>query len=307
MNKNTLFYSYYKYWIHQYKDGAVRRVTLDKYNLVLRELENRVPHLRLKDLDHFTYQKLINEYALSHERLTVRDFHHHCKSAIMDALEDGLIEKDPTRHLILKGKDPKPKKIKYLSLLELKKLILKFDLNHGLNIDWLLLLISKTGMRYAEALGITPQDFDFENETLNISKTWDYKSKDGGFQPTKNKSSVRIIKLDPITCEQFAELINEIPKNQPIFLYNNSKLYTSTVNYHLKRYCEKANIPIISVHGLRHTHASLLIYDGVSIPSVAKRLGHANTITTQNTYLHVVKELETKDNHKIIENMIRLA
>lgn len=67
----------------------------------------------------------------------------------MDALEDGLRNRDPTRHLILKGKEPKPKKVKYLSLLELKKLILKFKLNEGLNVYWLLLLISKTGMRYA--------------------------------------------------------------------------------------------------------------------------------------------------------------
>ncbi|MGN1283993.1 MAG: site-specific integrase [Candidatus Limosilactobacillus intestinavium] len=226
---------------------------------------------------------------------------------MIDALEDGLIAKDPTRHLILKGKDPRPEKIKYLSLLELKRLILQFNLTNELNIDWLLLLISKTGMRYAETLGIIPKDFDFEKETLSINKTWDYKSHKGGFQATKNKSSVRVIKLDPITCEQFQSLIKNVPEWQPSFLHNNPKMYTSTVNYRLKKYCKKANIPIISIHGLRHTHVSLLIYDGVSIPSVAKRLGHANTITTQNTYLHVVKELETKDNYKIIENMIRLA
>ena len=142
---------------------------------------------------------------------------------------------------------------------------------------------------------------------LSINKTWDYKSKEGSFQPTQNDSSVRVIRLDQITCEQFKDLIKGIPGGQPIFLFNNHKLYTSTVNYHLKRYCEAAGIPIISVHGLRHTHVSLLIYDGVSIPSVAKRLGHANTITTQNTYLHVVNELEVKDSHKIIENNIRLA
>ncbi|WP_295730251.1 site-specific integrase [uncultured Limosilactobacillus sp.] len=307
MNSKMLFYQYYKSWIHQYKEGAVRKVTFEKYQLVLKELTIRIPHIRLCDLDHFTYQKLINDYALTHERLTVRDFHHHCKSALMDALEDGLIDKDPTRHLILKGKDPRPKKIKYLSLLELKKLILQFKLGQEINMDWLLLLIAKTGMRYAEALGVTPADFDFENEMLSINKTWDYKSQRGHFQPTKNKSSVRVIKLDTITCEQFQKLIADVPDDQPIFLYNNKKIYTSTVNYHLRKYCKLAQIPIISVHGLRHTHASLLIYDGVSIPSVSKRLGHANTITTQNTYLHVVKELEVKDNYKIIENMIRLA
>ena len=52
---------------------------------------------------------------------------------------------------------------------------------------------------------------------------------------------------------------------------------------------------MISIHGLRHTHASLLLFAGVSIASVSKRLGHASMNTTQETYLHVIRELENKD------------
>ena len=52
---------------------------------------------------------------------------------------------------------------------------------------------------------------------------------------------------------------------------------------------------MISVHGLRHIHASILLYAGVSIASVARRLGHANMTTTQKTYLHVIQELENQD------------
>lgn len=48
-------------------------------------------------------------------------------------------------------------------------------------------------------------------------------------------------------------------------------------------------------HGLRHTHASLLLFAGVSIASVARRLGHASMTTTQKTYLHIIQELENKD------------
>ena len=46
---------------------------------------------------------------------------------------------------------------------------------------------------------------------------------------------------------------------------------------------------------LRHTHASLLLFAGVSIASVARRLGHASMTTTQKTYLHIIQELEHKD------------
>ena len=307
MKKTDLFSDYYIQWVEMYKLGSVRPVTLEKYYLTHRELKQRLSGIRLCDIDHYVYQKLINEYAETHEYLTVKDFHHHCKAAIVDAIEDGLIQKNPTRHLVLKGKEPKLKKPKYLSLLDLKRLINQFNLGNEINIDWMLFLIAKTGMRLAEALGLTPMDFDFKKHTIRISKTWDYKSNDGSFQPTKNKSSIRTINIDPITSEQFQRLIEGGHIQEPLFVPKNKRVFISTINYRLKTYCKRAGVNVISVHGLRHTHASLLIYDGVSIPSVAKRLGHANTITTQKTYLHIVKELEERDNQKILENMIRLS
>ena len=62
-----------------------------------------------------------------------------------------------------------------------------------------------------------------------------------------------------------------------------------------KTICQDALKALISIHGLRHTHASLLLFAGVSIASVARRLGHASMTTTQKTYLHIIQELENKD------------
>ena len=73
------------------------------------------------------------------------------------------------------------------------------------------------------------------------------------------------------------------------------KVYNSTVNDVLTRHCKACGISEISVHGLRHTHASLLLFAGVSIASVARRLVHASMTTTQKTYLHIIQELENKD------------
>ena len=84
-----------------------------------------------------------------------------------------------------------------------------------------------------------------------------------------------------------------MPEDEPIFA--KEKVYNSTVDGILERYCKTLNIPVISIHGLRHTHASLLLFAGVSIASVAKRLGHASMTTTQKTYLHIIHELENKD------------
>ena len=84
-------------------------------------------------------------------------------------------------------------------------------------------------------------------------------------------------------------------------------VYNSTVNDILKRHCEAANIPVISVHGLRHTHASLLLFAGVSIASVARRLGHASMTTTQKTYLHIIQELENKDVDLVMRSLSGLS
>ena len=93
---------------------------------------------------------------------------------------------------------------------------------------------------------------------------------------------------------------------KPIFI-SKEKVYNSTVNDILERHCKKAKIPVISVHGLRHTHASLLLFAGVSIGSVARRLGHASMTTTQKTYLHIIHELENQDVDLVMRSLSSLS
>lgn len=293
MNKEQLFCEYYGQWIEVYKRGAIRDATMAKYMMTLKWVEKLVPELKVSDLTRTAYQKLLNDYAKEHERQTTLDFHHQLKGAILDAVDEGLIQRDPTRKAIIKGKTPKNKRIKYMNQFELHTLIAHLDLKEEPNWDWFILLVAKTGMRFSEALAITPGDFDFARQTLSISKTWDYKG-EGGFLPTKNKSSVRKIQIDWQIVVKFSELVKGMPEDQPIFV-DDKKIYNSTVNDVLTRHCKECGISPISIHGLRHTHASLLLFAGVSIASVARRLGHASMTTTQKTYLHIIQELENKD------------
>lgn len=287
-----LFSDYFERWIRVYKEGAIRKVTMNKYLLAHTWLKKLIPELKMCDMDRTAYQRLLNDYAKYHERQTTMDFHHQLKGAILDAVDEGLIPRDPTRKAIIKGKEPREKKPKYLSQFELHTLLANLDLKGDVNWDWLILLVAKTGMRFSEALAITPKDFDFSHQALSIGKTWDYKGK-GGFLPTKNKTSVRKIQIDWQTVVQFSELVKNKPEDEPLFV--DCKVYNSTVNDVLRRRCKVARIPTISIHGLRHTHASLLLFAGVSIASVARRLGHASINTTQKTYLHIIQELENKD------------
>lgn len=304
MTQKVKLHEYFFQWIQLYKKGAVRTVTYQKYEMTHRQLVKLAPHLYLTDITRLTYQQLLNDYAQTHERQTVMDFHRHVKSALMDALEDNLISRDPTRKATIKGIQQRQHKVKFLNQHEIQSLLNILKLDEGVNWDYFLLLIAKTGLRFAEALALTPNDFDFAHQYLAVDKTWDYKSVRGGFAPTKNESSVRKVQLDWQTVIQFSQLTKGLPEDQPIFVRR--KVYNDTVNHYLKRLCEQANIPVISVHGLRHTHASLLLYAGVSIASVARRLGHSDMTTTQHTYLHIIQELENQDSDKIMKHLASL-
>lgn len=301
---NDLFHEYYEQWLHVYKEGAIRKITLDKYLMTHAWLKKLIPNLKICELSRITYQQLINDYAEGHERQTTMDFHHQLKGAILDAVDEGLIDRDPTRKAIIKGKSPRVKKQKYLNQFELHLLITTLSLQGEINWDWFILLVAKTGIRFSEGLAITPKDFDFSHQMLSINKTWDYKGK-GGFLPTKNQSSIRKVQIDWQTVIQFSELVKNLPEDEPIFV--KGAIYDSTVNDKLARHCKQANVPIISMHGLRHTHASLLLFAGVSIASVARRLGHASMTTTQKTYLHIIQELENKDIDLVMRSLSSLS
>lgn len=306
LTKDDLLCTYYREWIAVYKEGAVRQVTLNKYSLALTWVERLAPELTLGQLDRIAYQGLLNQYAKTHERQTTMDFHHQLKGAILDAVDEGLVPRDPTRKAIVKGKPPRPKKSRYLNQFELHKLLASLELGQDIGWEWFILLVAKTGLRFSEALAVTPADFDFSRQTLSVSKTWDYKN-GGGFVPTKNRSSIRKVQIDWQLIVQFSVLIKGLPEDKPMFVKDDRKVYNSTANDVLARLCRKAEVPVISIHGLRHTHASLLLFAGVSIASVAKRLGHASMNTTEKTYLHIIQELENKDVDLVMRSLTSLV
>ncbi|EGC1170984.1 site-specific integrase [Listeria monocytogenes] len=302
--KEQTFHEYFKEWVDLYKVGAIRSITLQKYYVTEQKIQELVPELKIKDLDRYTYQQLLNNYALTHEKQTTMDFHHHLKGAILDAVDEGVLNQNPTRKIVIKGKNPRPKKAKVLNQFEVQVLLKELNLKEDINWDWFILLIIKTGLRFSEALALTPSDFDFSTQKISINKTWDYKMVTGSFQPTKNESSNRKIQIDWQLAMQFSQLIKMKDSDKPIFV--KSRVFNSTINNRLKVLCQNANIPTITIHSLRHTHASLLLFAGVSIASVANRLGHSSMTTTQETYLHIIQELENQDNDKIIRHLSML-
>lgn len=127
-SKTSSFCDYYEQWVEVYKKGAIREATMSKYLMTQKWLKKLAPDLLISELTRTAYQQLLNDYAKDHERQTTLDFHHQLKGAILDAVDEGLIERDPTRKAIIKGKTPRAKKIKYLNQFELHTLIANLDI-----------------------------------------------------------------------------------------------------------------------------------------------------------------------------------
>ncbi|TKI88524.1 site-specific integrase, partial [Bacillus cereus] len=69
----------------------------------------------------------------------------------------------------------------------------------------------------------------------------------------------------------------------------------------MTRILKKANVTNITIHGLRHTHAVLLLDAGYSMKEVQERLGHDSIQITSDIYAHISKELNKKSLSKYEE------
>lgn len=319
--RHILFWRYYKEWIETYKFGRVRPVTYDKYELAFRRIKEMRPKLYLDEITRADVQRLVNEYGQTHELPTVTDFLRHIEAPLRDAVYEGWIKKDPTYKVVPTSQIEHKEKQKWLeSLDDVKKLTQVFK-KYDNPVTTMFDFDIRTGLRFAELLGLTPKDVDRNNMTIYVNKTLDYKSRNPKFQPTKNKYSNRVIKIDWQALVDLQKVMEDCPENEPIFprayqkwrsegnqLYGvrrryrgpNNRIHNCTFNKALKKYCKEAGVYPISIHGLRHTHASILIMQGVSIQSVAKRLGHGNTTTTQRVYIHLLDDLAMKDDNKMM-------
>jgi integrase len=154
-----------------------------------------------------------------------------------------------------------------------------------------------SGVRKGEALALTWADFDPINKTISINKSKTKKTNtDASYiiTPPKNKSSYRVISIPTALCAEISEL--KTPKSAPLnFIFGGEKpLAEQTIVNNMRRYCKLSDVKVIRVHDFRHSHASYLISQGVSIVAVAKRLGHTDIEQTYNTYSHMLPEDETK-------------
>lgn len=284
--------------------------TYDKYRANCRFVAENFPNLILEKMTADDYQQILNEYGKTREKATITDFHHQLAWALKRAYNiDGLLKRDVTFDAkIPLGKKPSKKKQKFMEIEDMKKLIQELKHENTPEANFFLILL-KTGLRFAEALGITLNDIDFERKTVSITKTLNYKGSRKGtrtFAPTKNKYSVRTIIVDDAVLYMLWKNARGADPDESIFYRLKGFQFNSTLNNKLKRTCRKAGVPEITLHSLRHEHATYLVSQGISSMAVAERLGHADDSVTRAVYIHRLETEKARDDKEILQKIASL-
>jgi len=251
------------------------------------------------------YAKLLSQPTGKKERKlspsTVRRIHATLHRALKDAVRWGRLGRnpadaaDPPRALGC-GETP----FKVWSVTDIKK-FLGSESQSAFYPLWLTLVT--TGMRRGEALGLRWCDVDENSNTLAIRQTRVL----GGYQPLlstpKTKRGRRLVALDPATSACLADLRvrrEEEARGRGEVLRDTDYAFTALdgtpihperVTRLFRRAIEEAGVPLIRLHDLRHTHATLALSAGVHAKVVSERLGHANIGITLDTYSHCLPAL----------------
>jgi len=233
----------------------------------------------------------------------------HVRACVLEAVDEGRIRVDFTRGVELNSKiKENTEAVKHLNYNESKRLLKELVQHTQRCLLYLLLILAlQSGMRYSELLGLKRTDFDFNKNTIKVDRAMDYK-KGTGLGTLKTTQAYRTLDMNEWTMNLAKQYFEQIPPNilGLVFFNPHSKphMVSNERAYKvLKEALDRLNIQRITVHGLRHTHISVLLYLVVNVLYVSKCAGHADTNITMSTYAHLLAELQETEVAKTLKLM----
>ncbi|RKL65359.1 site-specific integrase [Salipaludibacillus neizhouensis] len=313
-NENITFQEAFEEWFTQHSKEVkptTEYAIKSKFNRILPEFG----HLKIKNISGTDCQRVINKWAL--ELKTFKDYKIQANLVFNYALRMEFINRNPMDKVtlpkrkqettIVLGGDSKErfytKDVLKLFLKVIKHKPMPYTMFH---------LLGYTGARKGELQSLHWSDIDFHLKTIEFNKTLSTLNGKKELCTPKTKSSYRRIAIS----DQTIHVLKEWRKEQTEFYKEHAVLLKSDhlqpvfTTYFAKSmdYCRLAylndqlisiykdqpDLPKITVHGFRHTNASLLFVSGASIKDVQYQLGHSDIKTTMNIYTHVTNEAKDK-------------
>ena len=150
-------------------------------------------------------------------------------------------------------------------------------------------VLAFTGIRKGELLAL--EWSDLHDSTLEINKAISRSESGLEVSTTKNRASERLISLDRKTIEILDNLREKYPDRKLIFeSENGGVLSPSKPRKWLLQIIKDSDLKQITIHGFRHTHASLIFESGMTLKQAQHRLGHSDLQTTMNIYTHITQK-----------------
>ena len=277
-----------KQWLpYQTKKRPLAPKTAERYQSLAAHATRQLGKVPLKDLTTFALDDLYVKLSETLAPKTVREVHGVLHVALKRAVKTKLIPFNPADGCDLPRIDQKE-----AVALSAEQLAKYQGLATGTGIYLLIRLAGATGARRGELLATTWADLDWPNMKLRIERSLYQVKGDIGIKPTKTRQA-RVISIPPSliaylnlhkkTQDQHRNLYGPDYKTELNLIFadaEGSYLLPSSVTRAAVRLARKAGLSRVGIHTLRHTHASLLLHNGVPITNISKRLGHRDAYTT---------------------------
>jgi len=243
-----------------------------------------------------------NEGKTTLSKRTVQHYHRLVSSILSTAVIWQIIPDNPAKRV----KPPKAprQEAKYLDEQQVARL-LELLKDEPIKYQTIVKLLIYSGMRRGELCGLEWRDINWSKNTISIRRSSQYLPDKGVFtKDTKTETSDRTIRLpaevfDMLKTyrawqnEERLKLGKCWQEHDRLFTtFDGSPIFPDTITSWFRDFIRKTDLPIVSIHSLRHTNITLLIMAGVPLQTVAKRAGHSSTITTSMIYSHAIQTVD---------------
>lgn len=295
----------YERWIANYKltvkESSFYIIEIQYKSKILPILGNKkinqITTIECQDLVNYWYSIPLKNYKVIFNLVT-RIFKY--------AKQLKIVANDPTSSVIIPKASRQFDKLQtsrnYYTKDELKTFLEYAEKHEKYKFYVLFRLLAFSGMRKSESLALTWNNINFDKAQITINKTLILTPKVEVSTP-KTKNSNRIVFIDKKTLsilnewrfEQKKELLqkgfNALSPNQLVFSNkNNDYISPTTITNPMNRIIKGSNLPHITVHGLRHTYATLAAQGGMAVKQLQAQLGHSDIQTTLNIYTSITDE-----------------
>lgn len=296
--------AWYRYWIDEVKGDNIRYNTRRNYDKrYQRNIKPLIGDMLLKDIKPMHCQNVLNQMNVKYANAVIEHSRLVMLMMFECAVENEIIAKNPVTKAVKCTGGHDSKEVCSLTVEE-QKIFLKTASNTSNYNQYALIL--QTGLRSGEVTGLRWSDVDFENRTMHVRRTMEFResSRVWAIGEPKTKNGTRDI---PLTQEAVVILRNQKEKLKSlkniqidfadnVFLnQSGAPISNRAYNAALCRCCDRAGIQRFSMHVLRHTFATRCIENGMRPKTLQMILGHSSIGITMNLYVHVTDDEKTKE------------